>query len=66
MYYKADHKGPPTETVMCRKWFIVSYDSVNKVFCFQKNGPLQFEGKLLSKGPQQPLKCLSTLLSNVI
>ena len=62
MCYKADHKqvaystfkGPP-------------YRNCNmQVLCFQRGQQLQFEGNLLSKGPQMPLKCVSTLLLNFI
>jgi len=47
--------GPLTETVMYR------------YFTFKgTQQELQFEGNLLSKGPQQPLKYVSTTLSNFI
>jgi len=49
-------KGPPTETVMFRYFAFKgapNSDCNLKVICFQR-------------GPQPPLKCVSTLLSNFI
>ena len=62
--FKTSLKGPLKETVMCKNSAFkrAPYRNCNvQVLCFHR-GPqqqLQFEGNLLSKGPQQPLKCVS-------